>query len=121
MDTVVLLIALVAIVAIATLLLASLRRSGGSAAITSDQSRTKHAYPYEGMIIGFEEIGTGRDNRGDFRTVDFAFEIQPPGEAPYQTRTSWKVYARSAQALQLGRTMPGVDYHWARAQAVQRR
>jgi hypothetical protein len=136
MDTLVLLILLVAVAAIATFLLASLRRGGGSPVPTADQSRTQNAYPYEGMIIGFEEIGNGRDNHGPFRAVDFAFEIQPPGEAPYQTRTSWKVYASSDQGLQLGRTvaikvdlddpliiypgMPGVEYHWARAQAVQR-
>jgi hypothetical protein len=137
MDTLILLIILVAIAAIATLALAGLRRSGGGPVATGDQARTQNAYPYEGMIIGFEETGSGRDNRGTFRTLDFAFEIQPPGEAPYQTRTSWKVYARSAQALQLGRTvaikvdhddpliiypdMPGVEYHWARAQAMLRR
>jgi hypothetical protein len=136
MDTFVLLILLVAIVAIATVLLVSMRRGGGPVA-TVDESRTQQAYPFEGMIVGFEEIGDGRDGRGAFRAIDFAFEIQPPGEAPYQTRTAWKVYARNAQALQLGRTvaikvdlddplviypdMPGVEYHWARAQAVQRR
>jgi hypothetical protein len=136
MDTLVLLILLVAVAAIATLLLVGLRR-GGDPVATADESRTQRAYPYEGMIIGFEEIGNGRDGRGAFRSVDFAFEIQPPGEAPYQTRTSWKVYARSAHALHLGSTvaikvdlddplivypaMPDVEYHWARAQAIQRR
>lgn len=138
MDTLVLLILLVAVAAIATLILVGMRRGGsGPIASGNDESRPQNAYPYEGMIVGFEEIGNGRDSRGNFRAMDFAFEIQPPGEAPYQTRTSWKVYARSAQALQLGRTvaikvdlddpliiypnMPGVEYHWARAQAVQRR
>jgi hypothetical protein len=136
MDTLVLLILLVAVAAIATLLLVGLRRDGVPVA-TGDESRANRAHPYEGMIVGFEEIDNGRDGRGAFRSVDFAFEIQPPGEAPYQTRTAWKVYARSAHALQLGRTvpikvdlddpliiypdMPGVEYHWARAQAVQRR
>jgi hypothetical protein len=136
MDTLLLLILLVALAAIGTLLLVGLRRTGSPVA-PANQARTQNAYPFEGMIIGFEEIGNGRDGRGAFRTIDFAFEIQPPGEAPYQTRTSWKVYARSAQALQLGRTvaikvdlddpliiypdMPGVEYHWARAQAVLRK
>ncbi|MFN8513477.1 MAG: hypothetical protein U0841_12980 [Chloroflexia bacterium] len=90
--------------AIGALLLVGLRRTGSPVA-PANQARTQAAYPYEGMIIGFEEIGNGRDGRGAFRSIDFAFEIQPPGEAPYQTRTSWKVYARSAQALQLGRTV----------------
>jgi len=136
MNTLLLLILLVVLAAIGALLLVGLRRIGSPVA-PANQARTQAAYPYEGMIIGFEEIGNGRDGRGPFRSIDFAFEIQPPGEAPYQTRTSWKVYARSAQALQLGRTvaikvdlddpliiypdLPGVEYHWSRAQALLKR
>lgn len=136
MDTVVLLVLLLAVVAIVVLLLVGLRR-GTAQVAPSDEARLQRAFPYEGMIVGFEEVGDGRDGRGAYRLLDFAFEIQPPGEAPYQTRTAWKVYGRSGSTLQLGRTvaikvdlddsliiypdMPGVEYAWARAQAVQRR
>jgi hypothetical protein len=138
MGTLLVFVLIVAIVAVGTILLTSLRR-GGVIAPAGDHSRAQSAYPYEGMIVGFEERGNGRDGRGAYRTVDFAFEILPPGEAPYQTRTTWKVYARSpdAQALQLGHTvaikvdlddpliiypdLPGVEYDWGRAQALQRR
>ena len=136
MDTVVLLVLLLAIVVIVMLLLVGMRRGGGQV-VTGDEVRVQQAFPYEGMIVGFEEIGAGRDGRGPFRALDFAFEIQPPGEAPYQARTSWKVYRRSDAALQLGRTvpirvdlddplviypnMPGVEYHWARVQSIGRR
>lgn len=137
MDTVILLALLLAVAAIATLVLLGLRRGGGPVA-AGDEARLQRAYPYHGMIVGFEEGEGGRDGRGPFRAIDFAFEIQPPGEAPYHTRTSWKVYGRAAaQALQLGRTvpilvdmedplivypdLPGVGYHWARARAMQRR
>lgn len=136
MDTVLLLVLLLAIVVIVMLLLVGMRR-GGAQVAASDEARVQQAFPYEGMIVGFEEIGEGRDGRGPFRALDYAFEIQPPGESPYQARTSWKVYRRSDAALQLGRTvpikvdlddplviypdMPGVEYNWERIQAMQRR
>ena len=136
MDTILLLIALLAIVIVAMLVLA-LARCGGGRVSASDEARVQRAYPYEGMIVGFEDHGEGRDGRGEYRMRDFAFEIQPPGESPYQARAAWKVYARSVPALQLGRTvpikvdlddplviypdMPGVEYDWARVQATARR
>ncbi len=136
MDTLLLLILLLAAVIVVALLVAGMRRSTAQTA-ASDEARLQRAFPYAGMIVGFEEVGEGRDSRGAYRVLDFAFEIQPPGEAPYQTRTSWKVYGRGGAGLQLGRTvaikvdlddslivypdMPGVEYAWARAQAVQRR
>jgi hypothetical protein len=136
MDTVIFLVLLLAIVVIVMLLLVGMRRGGGQVA-AGDEARVQQAFPFEGMIVGFEEIGEGRDGHGPFRALDFAFEIQPPGESPYQARTAWKVYRRSDAALQLGRTvpikvdlddplviypdMPGVEYNWARIQAMQRR
>lgn len=135
MDTVLLLVLLLAILAIIALVLLGTRRGGGQVAVR-DETRLQRAYPYRGMIVGFEEVGDGRDARGAFRAIDFAFEILPPGESAYQTRTAWKVYGRRNPALQLGRTvaikvdaddplilypdLPGVEYHWARAQAIQR-
>ena len=134
MDTVLILVLILAILAIVVLVLLGTRRGGGQVA-PRDESRLQRAFPYQGMIVGFEEIGDGRDTRGAFRAIDFAFEILPPGESAYQTRTSWKVYGRRNPELQLGRTvairvdaadplilypdLPGVEYHWARAQAIQ--
>ena len=106
MDTALLLVLLLAILAIVVLLLLSMRRGGGQGS-PRDESRLQRAFPYQGMIIGFEEIGDGRDTRGAFRAIDFAFEILPPGESAYQTRTAWKVYGRRNPELQLGRTVAG--------------
>ncbi|MFN8537985.1 MAG: hypothetical protein U0232_10990 [Thermomicrobiales bacterium] len=131
-----LLILLVILAAIgARSLLVGLRRTSSPVAL-ANQARTQAAYPYEGMIIGFEEIGNGRDGRGAFRSIDFAFEIQPrrsplpdphpPGRStPAAPRPSnWRTVAIKVDLDDppiIYPDLPGVEYHWSRAQALLKR
>ena len=81
MDTVLLLTLLLAVLAIIVLVLLGLRR-GGAQAAPGDETRLQRAFPYEGMIIGFEEIGDGRDARGPFRAIAFAFRASSARSHP---------------------------------------